>query len=126
MSISRMLFVCVLLLALHAVSPACDLCPTQGLPLSAEVQASKATVFGTIVNAKLGVDGTGGSSELKIEAVLKSDPSIQGKQSIMLSRYAPPDPKVKFLVTLDFVRGQLDPYRGLAFSSDRVVKYFQD
>jgi hypothetical protein len=106
--------------------PACDLCPNQGLPLSQEIKRSRAAVLGSVVNARLGADPTSGTSDLRIEAVIKNDPAIQGKTTVTLPRYVPPDPKLKFLVTLELIRGQLDVFRGIAVSSDRIVKYLQD
>jgi hypothetical protein len=126
MLLNRLLAVLVALLTLAAAGQACDLCPNQGQPLSQELTQARAVVFGPIVNAKLGLDGTSGTSQLQVDAVIKPDPIIKDQKLITLPRYVPPDPKVKFLVTLDVVRGQLDPYRGIAFNSPRVVKYLQD
>jgi hypothetical protein len=116
----------LVLLSLAASAHPCDLCPNQGQPLSYELAQARAVVFGPVINARLGLDGISGTSQLQVEAVLKSDPLIKDQKVITLPRYVPPDPKLKFLVTLDVVRGQLDPYRGIPFASNRVVKYLQD
>jgi hypothetical protein len=116
-------------LTLVLVAPglrACDLCNNQGAPFSMEIAQARAVVFGPVVSSKLGADGIGGTSQLQIDAVLKSDPILKNQKSITLPRYVPPDPKVRFLVVIDVVRGQIDPYRGFPFNSDRVVKYLQD
>jgi hypothetical protein len=122
----RQLTALVFLVLAAPHTAACDLCSNQGVPLSQELAQARAVVFGSIVNAKLGADGIGGTSQLAIDAVLKSDPAIKNKTTITLPRYVPPDPKVKFLVAIDVVRGELDPYRGFPFNSDRIVKYLQN
>jgi len=106
---------------------ACDLCPGQGPPLSVEFAQARAAVYGPIIKANLGLDGVSGSSELKLEAVLKDADFLKGKQTITLPRFTPPDAKIKYLVFLDTINGQLDPYRVLVFPAESsIVKYVKD
>jgi hypothetical protein len=105
---------------------ACDLCAPQGPPLSVQVEQARMVLFGPVVSSRLGLDGTSGTSELKIEAVVKPDDHIKGRATVSLPRYVPADPKVKFLVFLDIVKGQLDPYRGVAFNSGTIVNYLRN
>lgn len=116
-------------LALCFIAPAvaCDLCPQSGAPLSYEIKNAKMVVFGHVTNAKFGLDRNTGSTELAIDAMIKADPQFKDLKTITLPGYTPPDPNVKgFLVMLDAPKGRLDPYRGIACSSDRIVRYLQD
>jgi hypothetical protein len=122
----RALLVCLALAGASTLSRACDLCIQAGQPLSREVKDAKLVVFGPIANAKLGADGISGTSELRIDATIKSDPQLGELKSITLPHFVPPDPKVKYLIFADARRGQLDPYRGIPFNSDRVVRYLKD
>jgi hypothetical protein len=123
----RFLLPALALSLLLAPATACDLCPGQGPPLSQEFVQAKAVVFGPIVKANLGLDGISGSSELKIEAVLKEADFIKGKTTITLPRFTPPDAKIKYLIFLSTIQGQLDAYRVLSFQSDSsIVKYIQE
>jgi hypothetical protein len=108
------------------VVAACDLCSPQGPPFSFEIAQAKAVVFGVVTSARLAADGRGGTSELRIDAVLKGQDQLKGRQTLTLPRYVPPDQKVHFLLFLDVVKGQFDPYRGLPFPSNRVVKYLAE
>ncbi len=105
---------------------ACDLCPALSPPLSWEMAQAPMVIFGGITSARLGTDGFNGTSDLRIEAVLKDHDKLKGQTSITIPRYLPPDPKVKFLLFVDVAKEQLDPYRGLPFPSDRIVKYLKE
>lgn len=108
-------------------APACDLCTAAGQPLSWEINGAKLVVFGNVANARLGPDGINGTTELKIDALIKAEPRYKDLKSITIPKYVPTDPKVKgYLVFLDAPKGQLDPYRGMPFATDRVVKYLQE
>jgi len=121
-------FAAILALLLAGASPAlpCDLCTQAGLPLSREVHEARIVVFGPIVNAKLNPDGISGTSELRVDAVIKGGNLLAGKKTLTLPHFVPPDPKTRYLIFADVRNGQLDPYRGIPFTSDRIVKYLQE
>jgi len=114
---------------LLALSPAlpCTLCPgiQNTAPLRQELAQSKMALFGTLTNPQLKAGG--GSVDLQIESVLKSDPFLGGKKTVTLPKYVPVDPKnpPKYLVFCDIVNNQIDPYRPLAMRSAAVVDYLR-
>lgn len=118
----------VLATCLLLPSPAlpCDLCSQAGLPLSREVHEARIVVFGPIVNAKLNADGITGTSELRVDAIIKGGNLLAGAKTITLPHFVPPDPKTRYLIFADLRGGQFDPYRGIPFTSDRIVKYLQE
>jgi hypothetical protein len=93
--------------------------------MSRQVEQARAVLFGSITNSRLGFDGTSGTSEFRIEAVIKADDRIKAQTNLSLARYVPADQKVKFLIFLDVVKGQLDPYLGIPFRTASIVKYLQ-
>ncbi|HQR05828.1 MAG TPA: hypothetical protein PLN21_03345 [Gemmatales bacterium] len=108
-----------------ALARACDFCTNQGPPLTKEINAANLVVFGKITDARLGPDGIKGSSEFSVETVLHGERnSIKGGK-IVLPRYVPPVPGVKYVIFLDVSQGQFDPYRSIVCSSDRLVQYVQ-
>src|SRR5262249_37683402 len=86
-------------------------------------------LFGTFQNAKLDPNGDlGGSTDLVVEAVVKSHDILNGKKTLTLPRYIASDPKnpVKYLVFCDVYKGKIDPYRGLALPLNYdMVKYLK-
>ncbi len=124
---------CVVALMLFA-GPlmACDLCRLPGgdssPPFSHDLAQSKFVVFGSIVSVKFNADMFTGTSELKVEAVIKSDGKIKEQQILTLSRPVPPDPekRQKFVVFFAEVNGKLDPYLGVPVTSDTIVKYLKE
>src|SRR5438094_9656270 len=70
-------------------------------------------IYGTFTNAKLDKDGgiDGGSSDFKIEQVLKGHPAVNNKNMITLPKFVPPS-KSKFVVFCDIYNGVINPYRG--------------
>ncbi|MFT3882302.1 MAG: hypothetical protein QM703_21950 [Gemmatales bacterium] len=108
-----------------ALSWACDFCTNQGPPLTKEIHAAKLVVFGKITDARLGPDGIKGTSEFSVETVLHGERNTIKNGKIVLPRYVPPVPGVKYVIFLDISGGQYDPYRSIVCSSDRLVQYVQ-
>jgi hypothetical protein len=107
------LLAAALLWALVAVpAGACPFCSGQGQTLTDEITQASMVVYGQLANANEGAETT----DLKIEAVVKSHPYLDGKKVVQLSRYVPPaeNDSYRYLVFCDFFKGKLDPYRGLA------------
>jgi hypothetical protein len=120
----------VLLLAALAVpAAACPFCGMQGQTLVGEVNEASLVVFGTLTNPKLdpGNDAGQGTTDLRIEKVLKSHEIVEGKKVITLPRYLPTDEKAtKFLIFCGVFKGKIDPYRGISVKSDSdIVKYLE-
>jgi hypothetical protein len=106
---------------------ACPFCGMQGQTLTGEVNDASLVLFGTLANAKLDAGDLGqGTTDLKIEAVLKKHAIVEGKKVITLPRYVPPDNASKFLVFCGVFQGKIDPYRGIPVKRDSdIVKYLQ-
>jgi hypothetical protein len=90
-------------------------------------QASARIIFyGTVEKTEL--KGTGGVSQIRIEAVLRNDPFLGGRKVIEVPRYLPIlDPKdlPRYLVFCDIFKDQLDPYRGVPVKSAAVAEYLK-
>lgn len=108
-----------------ALAWACLLCSSQGHPLSKEMNDAKLVVFGRIIDARLGADGIKGTSDFQIETLLRGDRSAIKDGKIVLPRYVPPVPGVKYVIFLDVSQGQFDPYRSIVCTSDRLVQYLK-
>jgi hypothetical protein len=94
--------------------------------LSREIQEASVVVFGPVVNARLAPDGINGTSELRLDAVLKGENLLGGAKTLTLPQFVPPDGKTRYLIFADFRNGQLDPYRGIPLASDRIVRYLKE
>lgn len=121
----RLLFVCLVALLSPALSLACILCTSQGSPLSKEIADAKLVVFGKVVDARLGPDGMKGTSDVVVESLLQGDTAFIKNNRLVLPRYVPPVPGVKYIIFLDVIQGQIDPYRSIVCSSDRLLQYLQ-
>lgn len=135
-SVRRLLVGAALLLAAYCSLPAssvvgCPFCNMQGQTLIQDVSQASMVLFGTFANAKLDGDGElGGSTDLQIEAVIKSNEILGDRKIITLPRYIPPvgdqKTKQKWLVFCDVFKGKLDPYRGVPIQADAdMVKYLK-
>jgi hypothetical protein len=124
----RLIAIVALLLVICSPALPCTLCPGQQnvAPLRQVMGQSKLVLYGTLANPKLG-GTTGGTVDLQIESVLKSDPFVAGKKLVTLSKYVPIDPKSppKYLVFCDLFNNQLDPYRAYPVKSAAVVDYLR-
>lgn len=113
-----------LLLTSPAPACACPFCsPNATTTFVAEVAQADLILYGTLSNAQRDPDDpTGfnkGTTDLTIETVIRSHDIIKGKKKITIPKYLPQDGKeYKYLIYFNVVNGQLDPYRGEAFSPD--------
>ncbi|MFO0815133.1 MAG: hypothetical protein U0796_18120 [Gemmatales bacterium] len=114
-----------LLLCSPALLQACIICNNMGVPLIKEVSEAKLVVFGRITDARLGPDGIKGTSDFAVESILQGDSTLIKNNRLVFPRYVPPVAGVKYIVFLDVNQGQLDPYRSIVCSSDRLVQYLQ-
>jgi hypothetical protein len=115
--------------ALPCPARACSLCYNiaQVLTMRQEAEQAKLILYGSIANPRLAA-GAGGTSDLQIEVVLKSDPWLAGKKVVEIPRYIPVgDPKVppRFLVFCDIFGNRLDPYRGVPARNATVAEYLK-
>jgi hypothetical protein len=106
-------------------APACSLCggalqqsPT--LRQEAAQPNARMILFGPIQNVRGAT-----STELTIEAALRSDPIIAGKKVLDLGRYLPADAKnpPRFLVFCDVIKDRVDAYRGIPIRSAEGLEY---
>ena len=108
---------------------ACPFCSMQGQTLTGDVNQASMVLFGTLANAKLDANGAfgQGSTDLRIEAVIKKNAILGDQKVITLPRYVPTDnTSTKFLIFCDVFKGKIDPYRGVPVKdSGDIVKYLQ-
>jgi hypothetical protein len=99
----------------------------QGQTLTNEINQASMVLFGTLANARLGAGGEQGTTDLKIEAVIKNNEILGDKKVVTLPRYVPPDNNsTKFLIFCDVFKGKIDPYRGVPVKGNAdIVKYLQ-
>jgi hypothetical protein len=106
----------------------CPFCGVSGQTLAQEAASASLILYGTPKNAKLDPkDFAQGTTELDIEAVIKSHKILADRKTITLQKYLPqPDPKnpQKLLVFCEVYKNELDPYRGTPFGQS-VVSYLQ-
>jgi hypothetical protein len=111
-----------------ATAAACPFCNAQGQTLTGEVNQAAMVLFGTLTNAKLDPNGGyDGTTDLRIEAVIKKHEILADRKVITLSRYVPVNnDKTKFLVLCDVFKGKIDAYRGFPVKADSdIVKYLK-
>ena len=107
---------------------ACPFCSMQGQTLTGEVNQASMVLFGTLENAKQGANFDDGTTDLKIESIIKKHEILGDKKTLTLSRYIPVDKdnKYKFLIFCDVFKGKVDPYRGLPVAADSdMAKYLK-
>jgi hypothetical protein len=116
-------------LAFAGIAGACPFCSMQGQTLTGDVNQASMVLFGTLANAKLDANGAfgQGSTDLRIEAVIKKNPILADQKVITLPRYVPTDNNsTKFLIFCDVFKGKIDPYRGVPVKDNGdIVKYLQ-
>lgn len=115
--------VLALVLVRPGPAPACSLCEGQirlkpTFRQEAAQPSARLILYGTIENREGKV-----ASDLRIKAVLRSDPILKGKAVVELPRYVPGDPA--YLVFCDLDRGKIDPYRGVPIKSAAVLDYLR-
>jgi hypothetical protein len=119
-----------LLLAAGLSARACSLCngnlqQTPTFRQEAASPSARLVLVGTIQSPRLNGDGTG-TSELHLEAVLRSDPALKDRKVVLLKRYLPvSDPRKppRFLVFCDVFKGELDPFRGVPLKTADAADY---
>jgi hypothetical protein len=116
-------------LAFAGIASACPFCSMQGQTLTGDVNQASMVLFGTLANAKLDANGAfgQGSTDLRIEAVIKKNAILGDQKVITLPRYVPSDNNsTKFLIFCDVFKGKIDPYRGVPVKDNGdIVKYLQ-
>lgn len=110
-------------LALAPPAPACPGCgPPTGQTLTSEVAQADFILYGVLTNQKADPKDPAalkGTTDLKIEAVIKAHALVKDKTVFTIPRYVPPDPKpYKYMVFFNVVNGDVDPYRGVAVGTD--------
>jgi hypothetical protein len=122
----------VAFLLLHPPALPCSLCSGQrSRTLREDAALAKLILCGILANPRITTDkeglATGGSTELHIELVLKSDPFLRDQRVVELPRFVPCDPKnpPKFVVFCDIFNGRLDPYRGIPIQSADFLGYLK-
>jgi hypothetical protein len=112
-----------------SASHACPFCSMQGQTLTGDVTQASMVLFGTLTNAKLDPNaGLGsGTTDLKVEAVIKKHDILGDKKVVTLPRYVPSDNNpTKYLIFCDVFKGKIDPYRGVQVKANSdMVKYLQ-
>ncbi len=108
---------------------ACPFCSAQGQTLTSEIGQATIVVYGSLTNAKLDANaGLGqGTTDLKIEKVLKSHEILGDQKSVTLPRYLPVENDNKrMLVFCDVFKGKLDWYAGRSVNGDgEIVSYLE-
>jgi hypothetical protein len=101
----------------------------QGQTLTGDVNQASMVLYGTLANAKLDANaGFGqGTTDLRVEAVIKKNPILGDQKVVTLPRYVPTDNNsTKFLIFCDVFKGKIDPYRGVPVKDNGdIVKYLQ-
>ena len=124
-----------LLLAAALSARACSLCNgnlRQAPTFRQEAASANArlVLVGTIKNPRLNGDGSGkGTSELHLDAVLRTDPILKDRKMVLLPRYLPvSDPRnpPRFLVFCDVFRGELDIFRGVPLKTADAAAYVKE
>ena len=103
-----------------AACPACG--PPSGQTLTSEVAQADFILFGTLGNQKPDPKDPGsskGTTDMTIDAIVKSHALVKDKKVFVIPRYVPPDQKAyKYMVFFNVVNGDVDPYRGVAVGTD--------
>src|SRR5579884_3128817 len=108
------------------LAPACDLCNGRTAPtIRQEADQAKLVLYGTLENPT--VTGDSGKTDVRVEAVLKTDGSYKPGKVITVPHYLPVDPKdpPHFLVFCDVFNGKLDPYRGVPLQAREALEYIK-
>lgn len=118
-----------------APTQAVDFCPfcngAQGQTLVKEVQQARFVLFGTPSNPQIKRDAEGrefGTTDFTIEEVVKNDPFLKSKKTLVLPRYIPPmaTGDEKLLVFCDLNNDQFDSYLMMSVKDSVVIKYLKE
>jgi len=128
----RLLLLCLGALGLvcpAGPAPACPFCNSQGKTLTEQVNEAALVVCGTLANAKLdtGSDFGQGTTDLRVETVLKRHAILGDNKVLSLPRYLPTDKKNnRFLVFCDVYKGKVDLLGGMVVKKDGdMIKYLR-
>ncbi|HEV3255935.1 MAG TPA: hypothetical protein VG013_03575 [Gemmataceae bacterium] len=128
----RLLLLCLVALApIWSTGPAsaCPFCNAQGKTLTEQVNEAALVVCGTLSNAKLdaNADFGQGTTDLRVETVLKKHAILGDKKVLPLPRYLPTDKKNnRFLVFCDVYKGKVDLLGGMVVKKDGdMIKYLR-
>jgi hypothetical protein len=118
MQLNRCLLFLAAALALAVLvvpAAACPFCSMQGQTLTGEVSQASMVLYGKLTNGKEKADGEG-TTDLKIEVVVKDHDILKGRKSITLDRYLDTNAadKYHYLIFCDVFKDKIDPYRGIA------------
>jgi hypothetical protein len=105
---------CLTALLLAPTITACPFCVDErGPTLVGEFQQASMVLYGSFVSAKLDAAGgtDNGTSEFKIDQVLKAHPILNNKKILTLPKYIPASNK-KFIVFCDVYKNYIEPYKG--------------
>lgn len=117
---------------------ACSICNPdmmRSATIRQDAAQAKLIVYGTLANPRLlskDPTKTDAATDLTIQTVLKSDPSLANKTVLEIPRYLPVDPKnpPKFLVLCDVFKDKdqkqkINPFRGIPLKSPALVDYLK-
>jgi len=119
---------------LLAASPtrACIFCsgnPQTAVTVRIAAAQARVVLCGTMFNPRLnppevGVPGSG-TTQFRIERILKNDPVLGSRQTIEVPRYVPVDPKAppRFILFCGVAGNKLDAYRGMPVNSAATIDY---
>jgi hypothetical protein len=113
--------VAAMILAFTAPAQACPGCgPPSGQTLASEVAQADFILFGTLGNPVPSPnDPSKGTTEITIDAVVKSHALVKDRKAFTIPRLVPRDAKpTKYMVFFNVVNGDVDPYRGVAVAPD--------
>ncbi|MFO0876616.1 MAG: hypothetical protein U0840_04515 [Gemmataceae bacterium] len=132
-AIARMaLFAAALVLSGAGVTGACSLCDPRAYSAptfrqEAALPMARVVLHGTISNPRT-TGGLTGETDFQIKTILRTDPVVAGKSSLVLPRYLPINDKDKpphYLLFCDVDKGKLDPYRGVVLRGAESVPYLK-
>jgi hypothetical protein len=125
----RLLAALFVLTALAVPVSACPFCGGQGKTLTGEVGEASLVVYGALENARQDPNSeTGqGTTDLKIEEIVKDHEVRGGKMVITLPRYLPSqDKNERYLIFCGVFKGKVDPYRGINVKpKSGMIKYLK-
>jgi hypothetical protein len=110
--------------ALLGVTAPARACPGCGAPtgqtLASEVAQADFIIYGTFGNPQPNPnDPSKGTTDMTIDAVVKSHALVKDKKVFTIPRLVPPDAKpTKYMVFFNVVNGDVDPYRGVAVAPE--------
>jgi hypothetical protein len=114
-------------------APACSLCDgalRSQTTFRQEFEQAKIVLYGTLANPqfKPGAAPGTGTTEFRVDKVIKSDPALAGRNKLELPKYIPVlDMKnpPKYVVFVSVKDNQLNPYHGRLAKSDSVLSYLK-